>query len=257
MLPARRIAQDRRSTVEDPCVTALRAGGVQLAFQPIVRARAPHRVGFFEGLSRLRVEGGEVTTPARFLPPIEAAGQIALLDRHALRRGLDALAEHPHMRLTLNAGAPTLTDEAWLSLLRREAADRPHLTDRLVVEITETAVADIDAAVRFTRTVRRLGVTVVLDDFGAGATAFRHFRDLALDGVKIDGLFSREVDRNRDHQALMRALTKLARHFDLFTVAEYVETRAEAAWLARIGVDFLQGYLFAPPGPRPDWRIEP
>lgn len=231
---------------------ALAMGRVELAFQPAVRAGAVAAVGFFEGLARLRLADGRLLTPGDILPVADAAGRTAQLDRYVLRHALATLESNPRLRLSVNVGLPTLGDAAWMTLLRREAADRPGITDRLIVEVTELAVDDPGVTVPFTRALRMLGVGVVLDDFGAGHTAFRQFRELALDGVKIDGAFCRGIATDRDAQCLVRALVDIARHFEMFTVAEYVETEADAAILADIGVDYLQGHLFGRPGPRPD-----
>ena len=232
---------------------ALAAGGTELAFQPILRSGLRQRIGFFEGLARLRLERGEVLMPGAFLPVIEQAGRGPQLDRYVLRHALGTLEDRPRLRVSINVGLQTMTDPGWINLLQREVADRPHLTDRLIVEMTELAVADPDITVPFTRTVRALGVTVVLDDFGAGHTAFRQFRDLALDGVKIDGFFSRGIENDADNRCLIKALVDIARHFEMFTVAEFVETPEQAQCLTDLGVDFLQGHLFAPARQHPDW----
>ena len=236
---------------------ALAAGGTELAYQPILRSGPQQRVGFFEALARLRVEQGELLLPGSFLPIVEEAGRGPQLDRYVLRHALSTLEARPRMRLSINVGRTTMTDPAWLNLLQREVADRPALTDRLIVEMTELAVGDPDVTIPFTRKLRALGITMLLDDFGAGHTAFRQFRDLALDGVKIDGYFSRGIENDADNQCLIKALVGIAKHFEMFTVAEYVETRAQAQCLTDLGVDFLQGHLFAPAQREPDWITAP
>jgi EAL domain-containing protein (putative c-di-GMP-specific phosphodiesterase class I) len=99
--------------------------------------------------------------------------------------------------------------------------------------------------------VRATGCAFALDDFGAGATGFRHFRDFRFDMVKIDGAFARGVHGNRDAQVLVEALVGVARHFEMLTVAEQVEGEADAGWLRRAGVDCLQGYLYGRPAAQP------
>jgi EAL domain-containing protein (putative c-di-GMP-specific phosphodiesterase class I) len=97
--------------------------------------------------------------------------------------------------------------------------------------------------------VRATGCAFALDDFGAGATGFRYFRDFRFDIVKIDGAFVQGVATARDAQVLVECLTAVARHFEMLTVAERVETEADAAWLTALGVDCLQGYLYGRPSP--------
>jgi EAL domain-containing protein (putative c-di-GMP-specific phosphodiesterase class I) len=86
---------------------------------------------------------------------------------------------------------------------------------------------------------------------GAGATGFRYFRDFRFDMVKIDGAFARGVSAQRDAQVLVECLAGVARHFEMLTVAEQVETEADAAWLRKAGIDCLQGYLYGRPAARP------
>jgi EAL domain-containing protein (putative c-di-GMP-specific phosphodiesterase class I) len=97
------------------------------------------------------------------------------------------------------------------------------------------------------------GVSFAMDDFGAGYTAFRYLRDFYFDILKIDAGFIRGIHKNPDNQALVRALVSLAQHFDMFTVAESVETAADADYLARAGIDCMQGYYFGVPTVRPLW----
>jgi EAL domain-containing protein (putative c-di-GMP-specific phosphodiesterase class I) len=95
--------------------------------------------------------------------------------------------------------------------------------------------------------LQRRGISFALDDFGAGQTSFRYFRDFSFDMVKIDRQFIANVHRDADNQILVRALVMIARQFDMFVVAEGVELAEEAAWLRQHGVDCLQGYLFGVP----------
>jgi EAL domain-containing protein (putative c-di-GMP-specific phosphodiesterase class I) len=72
--------------------------------------------------------------------------------------------------------------------------------------------------------------------------------------IKIDGQFIREIAQERDNQVLARALQAIAHHFDMFTVAESVETAEDAAFLIDMGIDCLQGYYFGAPTIVPPWR---
>ncbi|MEP5090028.1 MAG: EAL domain-containing protein, partial [Paracoccaceae bacterium] len=93
-------------------------------------------------------------------------------------------------------------------------------------------------------------------DFGAGYTAFRHFRDFYFDIVKIDGQFIRGLADSPDNQVLVGALVAIAEQFDMLAVAEHVETAQEAEILSEIGIDCMQGYLFGAPSVRPPWKID-
>lgn len=229
-----------------------------LALQPVVNARRPDRVAFHEGLVRMIRRDGSVLAAGGFVPAVEALPVGRELDCAALELALEALEARDDLRLSVNVSALTLGDALWEWTLDAAAERDPTVTERLIVEVTESAAAaDPEQVAAFARRVRRLGVALAVDDFGAGYTALRHLRDIRFDIVKIDGGFSRAIDRDPDNRAVVAAIAGLARHFDALVVAEQVETEAEAAALAAQGVDALQGYHFGRPAlpDRPPQRL--
>jgi len=92
-----------------------------------------------------------------------------------------------------------------------------------------------------------LGIAFALDDFGAGFTAFRYLKEFFFDLVKIDDVFVRDIAHHPDNQVLAEALITVAHQFEMFAVAEGVETEPEAAFLRSIGCDCLQGYHIGVP----------
>jgi len=97
------------------------------------------------------------------------------------------------------------------------------------------------------------GVSFALDDFGAGYSSFKYLRDFYFDIVKIDGSFVRGIANNADNQVLTQALVTVAKQFDMFTVAEFVETQEDATYLQSLGIDCMQGYLFGAASISPSW----
>jgi EAL domain-containing protein (putative c-di-GMP-specific phosphodiesterase class I) len=98
---------------------------------------------------------------------------------------------------------------------------------------------------------------VALDDFGAGYTSFVQLKTLAVDMIKIDGSFVRDLCQTPDNLVFVRTLLELARNLDLKTVAECVETEEAADLLEREGVDYLQGYAFGRPSLEFPWEAQP
>lgn len=231
---------------------ALRTGRVRLAFQPVVLGADPQRVAFYEGLLRVLDVGGRVIPARDFIGAVEMQETGRLLDCAALEIGLATLARHPDVRIAVNMSARSIGYPRWQRTLTRGLQQSPTIAERLILEITESSavlVPEIVAA--FMDDLQRTGITFALDDFGAGYTAFRYFKDFFFDILKIDGQFIRNIHHDPDNQALTRALLSIARQFEMFTVAEAVETAEEAAFLQSIGVDCLQGYLFGAPSLRP------
>lgn len=231
---------------------ALEGGRVLLAYQPVVMTRDTQRLAFCEGLIRLLDDAGRMIPAARFIEVAERSEMGRILDCLALELGLAALAADPALRLAVNMSARTIGHPRWSRSLTRAVERDPTLAERLIVEITETsALRHRDSVVLFMDELQRRGIAFAIDDFGAGFTAISHFRAFCFDVLKIDGQFIRGIHRDPDNQVLTRVMISIARHFDMFTVAEYVEDMRDADYLTGLGVDCLQGYLFGAPAPRP------
>jgi EAL domain-containing protein (putative c-di-GMP-specific phosphodiesterase class I) len=246
-------AHAARTRLRFSIAQALARGRMRFHFQPVVRADAPGFVAFHEMLARLVEVDGRVLPASAFIGHAEDNALGRVIDRLALETALDELAAEPGLRLSINLSPRSMGDSDWLGVLT-DGAERlgRRVTGRLILEITESeAIAASGQTQDFMDHVRGYGCAFALDDFGAGATGFRHFRDFRFDMVKLDGGFVEGVARSRDSQALVGCLMSAARHFEMMVVAERVESPADAAWLVEAGVDCLQGYLYGRPSVRP------
>ncbi|HEX3883613.1 MAG TPA: EAL domain-containing protein [Stellaceae bacterium] len=249
--------RDRLRTIGETVRSALREGRLVFAYQPVVSAETK-AVDYYECLLHLRGEDGRIGGAGGFIPAIEQLGLIRLVDRYVLDRSIDEIAAHPGVSLGFNVSALTAADRPWLRALAARLRNDPGLASRIVVEITETAALyDIEESARFVSALRRAGCRVALDDFGAGHTSLRHLHSLAVDTVKIDGAFIRNLAESPENRVFLRHLIKLAAGFGFKTVAECVETAADASILREEGVDFLQGHYCGRPSFEPDWRLPP
>ena len=107
----------------------------------------------------------------------------------------------------------------------------------------------MNAAAKVLRDLRELGVGVSLDDFGTGYSSLLYLRDLPVTEVKVDRAFVSGVDQHEDDAAIVASVVQLAHSVGLTVVAEGVERLEQARFLADVGCDFAQGYLYAQPGP--------
>ena len=229
---------------------ALAQGRVGFHYQPVVQARSPRTPAFFEVLARLTTPSGELLPAGSFLPAVEGGPLGRAIDRLALAHALKVLRASPGLRLSINMSPLSMGDEQWLEILAAAARDGSGACGRLILEITEAAaIEDAGQTIDFMNHVRASGCAFALDDFGAGATGFKYFRDFRFDMVKIDGSFVEGVAKARDAQVLIECLAAVARHFEMLTVAERVEEPADADWLRGLGIDCLQGWLYGRPSP--------
>lgn len=234
---------------------AVQRGDAVLAFQPVVRRDRPDRPAFYEGLIRILDETGRIIPLRDFMERAETTELGRQIDCIALNLGLKALSEDPGLRLSINMSARSIGYPAWLKTLNAGLGQDDRLAERLILEITESSAMGLpDLVAAFMRDLQLRGVSFALDDFGAGYTSFRYLRDFQFDMIKIDGQFIREIPDHPDNQVLTRALMSIARHFDMFTVAESVETAEEAAFLIDLGMDCMQGYYFGAPTITPPWK---
>ncbi|WP_235604587.1 EAL domain-containing protein [Sulfitobacter sp. EhC04] len=226
-----------------------------LAYQPVVSARATGTVAFYEGLIRVLDATGRVIPAREFMPVIEDTDLGREIDVIALRMGLTALQRHPGLRLSINMSARSIGYKGWTQLLHRALNRHPTLGERLILEITESSAMTVpELVVDLMDELQPRGICFALDDFGAGQTAIRYFKDFLFDVIKIDGQFIRGIAKDADNRALTGALISIARHFDMLTIAENVESKQDATTVAALGVDCLQGYFFGAPTTQPDWQ---
>ncbi len=231
---------------------AIRNGDLVLAYQPVVSAQGHHRPAFHECLVRVRPSSGErageLITAGEFMPAMERLGLATLIDRQVLVLALQALAHQPGLRMSINIFPQTMQDAQWMILFSEGTSRDPTLAERLIIEVTETAaMLEPARTLEFMDRLRRQGCAFALDDFGMGHTSFGSLRDFRFDIIKIDGSFITDVTTNQDSRIFVSKLVEIGAHFDMMTVAEFVQGPAEARILRDLGVEYFQGFYFGSP----------
>lgn len=246
------IAQDAERIL-DTVAEAVRTRRMRLAYQPVVIAGNPAKAGFHEGLIRILDPSGR-TIPARdFIHAVEPHALGREIDCIALAIAIESLTRHPDLRLSINMSARSVGWPRWQRVLQRGLKRNPDTGHRLILEFGEASAMTVpELLADFMAELRPRGISFALDGFGAGPFALRHLRELSFDVMKIDAQYTRAIQSNADNQVLLGAFLALARQFDMLTVAQGVESEAEAAWLTALGIDCLQGYHFGAPKLIPD-----
>ena len=233
---------------------ALRTGRLRLAYQPIILSVDTNRVGFYEGLMRVLDPAGRIIPARDFMPAVEAHEIGREIDCAALSMGLGTLIENPNLRLSINMSARSIGYPRWTSILRSTLRKHPTIGERLILEITESSAMLVpEIVIAFMDEWHSAGIAFAIDDFGAGFTAIRYFKDFSFDILKLDGQFIRGIHEDSDNQVLTAALVSIGKQFDMLTVAESVETLEDAEFLRALGVDCMQGYFFGVPTVNPIW----
>lgn len=244
----------QNETTADDILTALNDRRISLAFQPIIDAKT-RDLHHYECLLRLRTDEGEVISAGNFIMASERLGLVHMLDRRALELAGEALRQYPDIHIALNVSAGTVKDlstaDGYIAALKALGPD----VKRVTLELTETvALEDPAMASRFSVETRTLGCEFAIDDFGSGYTTFRNLMAIEADTIKIDGTFIEGIAHTPHKETFVRMMVDLAQTFSVKTVAEMVDSRADADLLKRLGVDYLQGYMFGIPSAAPAWR---
>lgn len=240
--------------VTDEVIAALNERRVALAFEPVVHT-ATREPAFYECLMRVQRGDGTFVHAADIIPIAERVGLVRMLDHRVLELVVKELVAAPELRASVNVSAASTTDAGWWDGLGALMRANAGVADRLIIEITETAmIKDIDDTRGFVSRVKDLGCRIAIDDFGAGYTSFRNLRKLGVDIIKIDGAFVRNMATSADDYAFVQTLAGLAQRLNLQAVAEWVVDETTARMLADLGCDFLQGELIGLAGPTHKWR---
>jgi EAL domain-containing protein (putative c-di-GMP-specific phosphodiesterase class I) len=220
-----------------------------LHFQPIVDARRLVVISA-EALLRWQHPQRGLVLPDLFLHAVDDAGAMRQVDQWVLRRGCEQVAAWRAAGLhdpviAINVSAQSFQADDFTDLVRDEI-DRAGIAPcQVELEITEaSAMRDLDRASETLERLRRLGVSVTLDDFGMGFSSLSRLKHLAVDKLKIDKSFTVGVTAGGRDAAIVAAIVALAHGLGLRVVAEGVESWEQAAFFRTLGVLGLQGYRF-------------
>jgi diguanylate cyclase (GGDEF)-like protein len=244
------LAIRRSSLIEQ----ALRTGDLQaelyLAFQPIVDAATEDLLGF-EALARWNNPELGLVSPAEFIAIAERSGAMAAITPILLHKALEAAAQWPErLRLSFNLSIVDLATPAALRRVLGLIASSRIATDRLDLEITETAILnDFQALLHAVQMLKQTGASISLDDFGTGYTSLRQVQELPLDRLKIDRSFITGLDQSPASQKIVKLLASLCDDLGIQCLVEGVETAAELATVRQIGCHQVQGFYFGRPMP--------
>ena len=222
------------------------AGELQVAYQSLVE-RNGQPSGKVEALVRwVHAERGRLS-PEEFVTCLEAEGTIASLTDFVLDRVMLEMGAHPGIRVSVNASATEFQADGFADRVARALAARAFPAARLEIEVTETAMLDVDSVRRVIGELSAIGVGVALDDFGAGYTSLHALRELKFTTLKIDRSFVERCVDDTASAAIIHAVIGVGRSIGMKVVCEGVETAAQADFLRIAGAHYLQGYFFHRP----------
>ena len=221
--------------------------------QPVLNL-ATTEVEQYELLVRFRGALGSLSTAKQFIPIAEQVGLIQEIDRWVVGESVGLLRQlqdqGSRVSLALNLSGRAFADSHMIDFLARTVQEASVDPRYLVVEMTETvALANVNRAQKVIDALRAIGCRFALDDFGVGYSSFHHLKRLAVDFLKIDGSFIRDVVSSSVDQEIVRAMVQVARGLGIRTIAEAIHDDASLLTVRALGVDCAQGYRIGRPRP--------
>lgn len=242
----------RRFTLEQRLGQAFEKGELRLFYQPQVDIRTLRITGV-EALLRWDDPELGAVSPSEFVPVAEESGLIGAIGAWVLEtacrqaRAWRDLGLVP-LKVAVNVSPRQFRDRTLAEIVTRVLWETELEASNVELEITEGAfMRNLDAAVSIASDLKRIGVSISLDDFGTGFSSLSYLRHFPIDTIKVDRSFIRDIVADPADASITAAMISMAKALDLRVVAEGVESEGQRKLLTSWGCDEIQGYVFSPP----------
>ncbi|HEY9199949.1 MAG TPA: EAL domain-containing protein, partial [Gammaproteobacteria bacterium] len=243
-----------RLDLESKLRRALERNEFVLHYQPKLDLGSGYVTGV-EALLRWQHPEQGLVPPGEFIPTLEETGMIVPVGRWVLHEACRQArswrtAGLPPLSVAVNISTHQFRRDDICATVREALATYGMPPDELELEITESALMDdIAHAAASIQQLKELGVKVAIDDFGTGYSSLAYLKRFAIDSLKIDRTFVRDICDDADDAAIVSAVVAMAQRLHLRVVAEGVETGAQLEFLRQQGCDEMQGFLLSRPMP--------
>ncbi|MDX2477994.1 MAG: EAL domain-containing protein [Gammaproteobacteria bacterium] len=231
----------------------------RLFFQPIQNlhtASADKGKLHGEVLVRMLDEDNQLVAPGSFIPSAERYGLMPAIDRWVVSNTFRMLVQARKtkhtgiMSCSINLSGQSLSDDRFNDFLVNEISSSGVSPSELCFEITETAViGNLCNASKLISSLREMGCKFALDDFGVGLSSFSYLKSLAVDYLKLDGYFVKNMVTDTLDRSMVEAINKIGHSMNIETIAEFVEDEKTLAAVREVGIDYAQGYIIGKPVP--------
>jgi diguanylate cyclase (GGDEF)-like protein/PAS domain S-box-containing protein len=238
-----------RLQLEDALRRGLRDGEFVLHFQPVFEL-ASGRMAKAEALIRWQDPQRGLIDPIDFIPVAEDTGLIVSIGAWVVKAAAAQAAQWRDLapvdfRIGVNLSAQQFQRADCVGLWRDALAEQGAKASQFVVEITESLFIDDQGDARYQlNEIKALGIQVAIDDFGTGFSSLSYLKRFPVDTLKIDQSFVAGIPDDPEDTALVEAIVSMSRALSLQVVAEGIETEAQRSFLAGLGCQYGQGYLF-------------
>ena len=246
-------AEARERLILENCMrSALERGEFFLMYQPQMDIRSGEITGL-EALLRWKHPELGTVPPDRFIPIAENSGMIVPIGEWVLRQACAQARKWqdeglPAAAVAVNVSVVQFRQAGFCELVRRVLRDTGLEPRHLELELTESLLlSNADMTLSVMDELNGMGVTLAIDDFGAGYSSFSYLRQFRVSKFKIDHSFIRDVATNPADAAITSAIITMARNLKLRVIAEGVENEAQLSFLRANHCDEIQGYYCSRP----------
>ncbi len=220
-------------------------------YQPKVDSKTSEVLGF-EALARWQRQDGTMLSPDRFIPLAEETKLIIPIGKLLLQQACIQVKNwqqtHPKLQVSVNVSAIQFNID-FIKTVKEVLAQTGVSPGALELEITESVLLNDKDSLTTFNGLKELGVKISIDDFGTGYSSLSYIKKYALDVLKIDQSFVRNMLDNDIDITIIKTIVSLARNLNVSLVAEGVETEEHAEILKGLGCHLLQGYFYGRPVP--------
>jgi diguanylate cyclase len=238
---------------------AMMSGQIWNAYQPKLDIASGRIVGAEALVRWLHPQRGPIS-PDSFIPLIEQHGRGGDLTFHVLARALEDVAQWDEAGLPIgvavNVSASLLSDPQFIGQVRETLDDREIPTNRITIEVTESAVMkDPEQAIIALESWRALGLNVSIDDYGTSRSSPAYLQTLPANEVKIDRCFVQTINHDSRNAIMVRSTITLAQELGMTVVAVGIEDEACLRTLGEYSCDTAQGYHIGRPMSAANLRV--
>jgi EAL domain-containing protein (putative c-di-GMP-specific phosphodiesterase class I) len=244
----------RRMQIQTDLHSALRNPDFRLHYQPQIDIGNGRIIGM-EALLRWQHANGELVPPGQFIPVAEQSGLIIPIGEWVLEQACRQAVMWqkqglPDLVMAVNLSAVQFRHGNIVETVAEALRTTGLAPSSLELELTESILLqDTETSIKTLHTLKEIGVKLSIDDFGTGYSSLAYLKRLAVDKLKIDQTFVRDLCEDTDNQEIVRAIIQLGHILKLEIIAEGVETEEQLTYLRAFDCDQMQGYLFSKPLP--------
>lgn len=240
-----------RFKMEQGLREAIEKEELTLVYQPQIDTKT-NKIFGFEALARWNHKSLGSISPVEFIPIIERIGMMKQFTRWVVLTACNQAVAWKKMnksafQMSVNISPKYFLDKEMVPLIKETIYVTGILASDLMLEVTESVVQTDERNLSIFQSLKELGVSIAIDDFGIGYSSFASLKHLTVDHLKIDKYFIDEILTDLKIRFLVKSMIELGQHMEYGIVVEGVETQEQLVILEELGCEIVQGYLFSKP----------